>query len=252
MNEKKWLGVGKDLSDRQVRNFERGKERSLQYVIGPSDDGYLFAPSPNYETASRTKNDIKGIVLHTTEGWDGGIPTLVDPERGASAHFGVERDGTVIQMVLEKDIAWHGGSSANDWTIGIEVAGFTVRPDGYSNAGKIQVGKSIQENIGFSKVQIDSLAKLVADISKRYDIPIDRQHIFGHAHTGSCGNQPRITPSNPYLQGKAGGGSCHYDMGETFNWTEFLKLVKRYRYGNTALLIGIPLVLGAWYLTSRA
>lgn len=252
MNEKKWLGVGKDLSDRQVRNFERGKERSLKYVIGPSSDGYLFAPSPNYREAFRKKGDIKGIVLHSTEGWDGGVPTLVKPSREASAHFGVERDGTIIQMVLEKDIAWHGGSTSNDWTIGIEVAGFTVRPQGYSNSGKIQVGNSIQEDIGFSDVQIKELAKLVANLTKKYDIPIDRQHIFGHAHTGSCGNQPVITPSNPYLEGKAGGGSCHYDMGNTFNWPAFLRLVKRYRYGNTALLVGIPLVLGAWYLTSKA
>ena len=251
MIEKKWLGVGKDLTPQQAQYFQNGKARSQEYVVGASPDGYLFAPSPNYREANRGKGDIRGIVLHTTEGWDSGVRTLVDPDRRASAHFGVERDGTIFQMVLEKDIAWHGGSSANNWTIGIENAGFSKRPASFSNAGKIQVGSTFAEDIGYSDAQIQALAKLVADISKRYDIPIDRNHIFGHAHTGDCGSQPVAKPSNPYLEGKSGGSSCHYDPGD-FNWDEFLKLVKKYRYGSMApLLIATLFIGGGLYLASR-
>lgn len=246
MSEKKWQGRGKELTDREITNFARGKERSLSYVVGMSDQGYPFAFSPNYRSANRGKEEIRGIVLHSTEGWDGGIQTLVKPERGASAHYGVERDGTIIQMVNEKNIAWHAGSrDVNNFSIGIEVAGFTKRPDSFSYPGMIQVGRdNYEEDMGFSQVQIESLAKLVAEITERYDIPVDKYHIFGHAHAGRCGDQPTVTPGNPYLVGLKGGSTCHYDMGPTFEWDKFIALVKRYRYGsNKLLLLGIP-VLG--------
>ena len=247
--EKKWQGRGLPLSDRQAKNFERGKERNLQYITGVSDQGYPFAPSPNFRSADRGKGDILGVVLHSTEGWDSGVRTLVDPNRGASAHYGIERDGSIIQMVNEKDIAWHGGSRANNWTIGIEIAGFAKRPEGFSNAGKIQVGSSFEEDIGFSDAQIQSAAKLIADISKRYDFPIDKQHIFGHAHTGSCQGSPVAQPSDPNLDETAGGATCHYDPGD-FEYDEFVSLVKRYRYGSPAIKIGIvgAILIGGYFL----
>lgn len=252
MSEKKWQGRGVQLTDSQVKNFKRGKARSLSYVTGISEHGYPFAPSPNYRSEQRVKGDIKGVVLHSVEGWDGGIRTLVDPNRGASAHYGVERDGTIIQMVNEKDVAWHAGSrSVNNWTIGIEVAGFTKRPDSFSKGGMIQVGETYKEDIGFSQKQIESLAKLVAEICARYDIPIDRNHIFGHAHAGACNGSP-ATPSNPKLSEDGGGSNCHYDMGSTFEFDKFISLVKWYRYrtmyiGGSVLAIGLV----AFYMSKR-
>ena len=251
MNEKKWLGRGKDLTDQQKRQFENGRNKNLSYVTGVSDQGYPFAPSPSYNPSERTKGDIHGVVLHTTEGWDGGIQTLVKPSREASAHYGVERDGTIIQMVNEKDIAWHGGSSVNTWSVGIEVAGFTKRPDNFSHGGKIQTGDIFIEDIGFSDAQIKSLAKLVAEITKRYNIPVDRKHIFGHAHTGRCGSQPKATPSNPLLNEQKGGRSCHYDMGETFQWDKFISLVKRYRYGTNPIWYAGIGGLVYWFLRKK-
>lgn len=252
MSEKKWQGRGAPLTTKQAENFERGKSRSLSYVTGVSDQGYVLAPSPSFNPAQRGKGDIKGVVLHSTEGWSGGISTLVDPSRGASAHYGVERDGTIIQMVNEKDIAWHAGSSANNWTVGIEVAGFTKRPDTFSQAGKIQVGSSFQEDIGFSNVQIHSLAKLVAEITARYDIPVDKYHIFGHAHTGDCQGTSAALPSQPKLQEEKGGGSCHYDMGSTFEFDKFISLVKWYRYRTMYIGGGlVALSLATWLFLKR-
>ena len=183
MKERKWQGRGKELTEAQVNNFIRGKNKSLSYVSSISNEGYPLAPSPS--KSSRGGEKIQGIVLHSTEGWDGGIQTLVNPSREASAHYGVERDGTIIQMVNEEDKAWHAGSSVNAWTVGIEVAGFTKRPDSFSYPAKIQIGEgNFFDDIGYNQVQIESLAKLVAEITKRYDIPVDRNHIFGHAHVG--------------------------------------------------------------------
>ena len=253
MSEKKWQNRGKALTDTQEINFIRGKERSMEYVTGISDQGYLFAPSPNYTPANRSTGDIFGVVLHTTEGWNGGIPALVKEGRGASAHYGIERDGTIIQMVNEKDIAWHGGSTANNWTIGIEVAGFTKRPETFSNAGKIQIGSgNFYDDIGFSQVQIESLAKLVAEITERYDIPVDKYHIFGHAHTGACSGSSAAQPSAPKLSEEAGGRTCHYDMGSTFEYDKFINLVKRYRQGEggNEKTILAPVLIGLGILTT--
>lgn len=251
MKERKWQGRGRDLTETEVNNFIRGKNKSLSYVSSISNEGYPFAPSPN--KSSRGGQKIQGVVLHSTEGWDGGVQTLVNPSREASAHYGVERDGTIIQMVNEEDKAWHAGSySVNGWTVGIEVAGFTKRPNDFSHGGEIQIGDTYKEDMGFRKEQIDSLAKLVAEITERYDIPVDRNHIFGHAHVGVCGGQPHATPNNPLLMEEGGGKTCHYDMGNTFEWNKFISLVKKYRYGNVRLYAGVGiLAIGLLFLNRK-
>lgn len=82
------------------------------------------------------------IVLHDTAGrLDSGssVSWLCNPKAGASAHFVVERDGSVTQLVDCDRAAWHAGKSAwrgrqglNAWSIGIEIVNpgaLTLRGD---------------------------------------------------------------------------------------------------------------------------
>lgn len=82
-----------------------------------------------------------------------------------SAHFFIERDGTVWQFVDCDQRAWHAGVSAyrgrsqcNDDSIGIELEGLEGAP--------------------FEPSQYDALAHLCTDLAQRYPIA----HIAGHEH----------------------------------------------------------------------
>jgi N-acetyl-anhydromuramyl-L-alanine amidase AmpD len=81
--------------------------------------------------ARRDTRIIEEIVLHITEGGTDkaevtarnafGIPKYLQNGKWKqqAAHYIIGRDGTVVQCVRHKDIAFHAGP-ANDWTIGIE------------------------------------------------------------------------------------------------------------------------------------
>lgn len=70
------------------------------------------------------------LVVHYTAGTSlaGAVQTLKSPSSEASAHFVVDRDGTVVQLVPLDTIAWHAGASRhllrtglNKFSIGIEI-----------------------------------------------------------------------------------------------------------------------------------
>lgn len=112
------------------------------------------------------------IVLHYTGMADAAsaIDRLRDREAKVSAHYVVDEDGSVLQMVDERDRAWHAGKSfwrgivdVNSASIGIEI----VNPGhdcGYRP---------------FPSEQISSVIGLVAQVKDRY--AIGRGNIVGHS-----------------------------------------------------------------------
>jgi len=118
----------------------------------------LFKPSPNF-TGGRTAK-IDRIVIHWIVGTLASADaTFANRNSQVSAHYGIE-NSTVHQYVRESDTAWHA-KSANARSIGIEHSAAPLR-----NA---------------TATTIKTSAKLVADICKRYNIPIDRKHIIKHS-----------------------------------------------------------------------
>jgi N-acetylmuramoyl-L-alanine amidase CwlA len=110
---------------------------------------------------SRYGNKIDKIILHwivgTLESCDA---TFQSPTRLASAHYGVG-DNDIHQYVKEEDCAWHAGNLlVNRQSIGIENEGSPTIP--------------------ISEATYQTLSELVRDISDRYSIPLDREHIKGH------------------------------------------------------------------------
>jgi N-acetylmuramoyl-L-alanine amidase len=87
------------------------------------------APSPNHD-ARPDGMPVDMLVLHYTGMQSGAeaIARLRDPVARVSAHYLVEEDGTVFQLVPEERRAWHAGIShwrgregLNDCSIGIEI-----------------------------------------------------------------------------------------------------------------------------------
>jgi hypothetical protein len=165
-----------------------------------------WAPPGGRNFTPALHRKITTIVIHATDGGSltGNVSWLIDDKSEASAHYVVSRDGKIVQLVPLHDIAWHSGNpKTNAHSIGIEHVGETYDP------------------AGFPAAQYQASAHLVAWLARRYDIPIDRKHIIGHADVPD--------PKHP---GELGGVDHHTDPGPYWKWGYYLRLVKRYAFPN--------------------
>ena len=143
--------------------------------------GAIWRATPNFSSRpASASGKVKMVIIHSCEGaYAGCWGWLVQKKAGVSAHYVVKEDGSEIsQLVQEAKKAWHiaatykcalngkqecslEGSSGNNFTVGIEHAGFATQ-----NAWNPNL--------------IDASAKLVCDLSKRNGVPRDKYHIVGH------------------------------------------------------------------------
>ena len=88
----------------------------------------IWRQSPHYRVAPN--RDITLVVLHATATPTSQSPLawLTNPESKVSAHYLIDTDGTLYQLVAERDVAWHAGESewkglkhVNHFSIGIEL-----------------------------------------------------------------------------------------------------------------------------------
>ena len=129
----------------------------------------ISAPSPNYD--EREGADIDTIVLHHTASNDGkaDLSWMRNPNSKVSAHYMVDRDGTIYQLVGDDKRAWHAGKSelhgvptdVNARSIGIEIV----------NDGS---GKT-----AFTEAQYKALTQLTGHLMQKYDVPA--KNLVGHA-----------------------------------------------------------------------
>lgn len=157
--------------------------------------------SPNCGSRNGWKPDM--IVNHITAGSTaaGALATLCDPNREASAHFVIDKDGAVYQLVAIDRAAWANGTSnvatdnryygrsklaavqdrrvnANLYTISIEhvcVSGGTLTTE--------QLAASVELH-----------RYIIGEVKRLYGviIPVDRAHIVGH-----CEINPVTKPNCP-------------------------------------------------------
>jgi N-acetylmuramoyl-L-alanine amidase len=129
----------------------------------------VSAPSPNYN--ERGGKDIDTIVLHHTASNNGAsdLAWMRNPKSEVSAHYMIDRDGKVYQLVNDQKRAWHAGkgelhgvpSDINGRSIGIEIV----------NLGD---GKT-----PFTDAQYKSLTQLTGYLKQEYKVPM--KNIVGHA-----------------------------------------------------------------------
>lgn len=120
------------------------------------------------------------IVLHYTgmKTAAEAIERLCDPAASVSAHYVIDEDGRVTQLVDEDRRAWHAGQSywrgitdVNSASVGIEL----VNPGhefGYRD---------------FPQAQIEALLPLLADIKRRHGV--SRSNVVGHSDVAPARKQ---------------------------------------------------------------
>lgn len=160
-------------------HLEIAMPETTTIAAGGSDfAGAIWRPSPNYN--SRNGSAISLVVIHSCEGaYSGCWGWLRNTQAQASAHYVVNESGSeVSQLVHESDRAWHvaaayqcanagnsqcnkNGVSTNNFSVGIEHAGFASQAS-------------------WSNGIIEKSAALTCSITKRHNVPRDRNHIVSH------------------------------------------------------------------------
>lgn len=161
---------------------------------------WIGAHTNNY-TVGRGGKNINKIVLHWIVGTlESADATFANPDRRASAHYGIG-DKDIHQYAKESDTAWHASNwTVNQESIGIEHEGGWLLDDGTRQKPSDETH--------------ETSAQLVADICKRYNLPIDRNtiHVHNEYSATQCPgsldvdriierakqlNQPEPTPTPP-------------------------------------------------------
>jgi N-acetyl-anhydromuramyl-L-alanine amidase AmpD len=179
-----------------------------------------FIQARNYTKASRLV--VQAVVIHTMEApegpktaenvalWFANQPAngvLVNGKRfaGTSAHWNVDSNN-IIQSVREQDVAWHA-NSANNWSIGVEHAGYARQT-------------TIEWLDKYSMSMLDKSSQLVAEICRRWDIPVTRIT----ANDLRKGRRNGIMGHVDVTDGLQG-GLGHRDPGDFFPWQMYLTMV---------------------------
>jgi len=154
---------------------------------------------PSFTWVGPTENRDKGrfghrvemIVIHFTASGSGAgtVSWFKNPQSGVSAHYVLDRDGKVFQLVKDGDNAWHAGLPGdlerndairpNPRSIGIEIVnwGALEKRDGkyYNWLHKEHLGQVVEAGgeywEPYTEAQYESLIEFVSYLCKRYSVP---------------------------------------------------------------------------------
>jgi hypothetical protein len=107
-------------------------------------------------------------------GFQGSLSWLRNPRSGVSSHYLISKQGDVISLVDESEMAWHAGvtfwrgrTNLNRYSIGIEIENLTDM-------------RGFKGQDPWLPQQYQAVSWLVQNICARRRIPKDRQHIITH------------------------------------------------------------------------
>jgi len=130
------------------------------------------------------RNAIRGIVLHSAEGFHEGLLRILNGPLRRSWHFSVLFDGTVLQHYPVTVVTWHG-QAANAFTIGIEHEGTA----------------NLQPSL--TQAQVESSSRLVREIAdfggftlrRPFDARDSFATLWEHNELTRFGSEPTACPS---------------------------------------------------------
>lgn len=148
------------VSDAQKEGSETKIENSPKTVVKLFTSGFQVAEGRKIDT----------IIIHSSYDALGDDPYSISgiiqeyKDYGVSAHYLIDRDGTIYQLVREKDIAYHAGVSSV--------------PDGRTGVNAFSVGIELvnTKTDKFTASQYNALNNLIGELKSRYDI----KYILGH------------------------------------------------------------------------
>lgn len=131
------------------------------------------------------------IVIHVMGGTMVGTDAFFNterPKRESSAHYGVS-ETEIHQYVAEVDQAYHAGLKPEQilahGTARLIRARSNTNPNLYTVGIEHDVANDKTDLAPWSDALYAQSARLVADIAKRWSIPLDRDHVVGHRECGA-------------------------------------------------------------------
>jgi N-acetylmuramoyl-L-alanine amidase len=215
---------------------------AIRVVVPPVYSDYL---SVNY-TPGRGGHVVEALCLHVTAGESASsaVNWFKNPASQVSAHFVLDRDGTIFALVREDSTAWcqgivnqpnrdiplidqwmREGVNPNSTCIGIEVAGYSSQ----------QPSGQPPELVGYSEAQFGALDYLLPVLSARHGVAIAPDTCWGHKELDSVNraNCPGLSddewarvyslalpaePSGPYSTPDAAYDAWCGDEGDVVSW----------------------------------
>ena len=160
-------------------------QHDCDLVPGTNAPCSYFSSSHYGPTYRQNDGTITHVVIHDAEGTASDtINAFENPNSNVAVHYIVDSDGTVYQIVREKDVAFQAGNLwFNQHSIGIEHAGFDATGFLYYNSAEYQ-----------------GSAKLTAYLIQKYNIPLDHNHIVSHGTipAPNLANTPNNVDPGPY------------------------------------------------------
>lgn len=113
-------------------------------------------------------------------------------EYGVSAHYLIDRKGTIYELVPESRVAYHAGkgnlvkyptyrNKLNHYSIGIEIMAIGTEEEMLPMMSADTYKKLKEEHIGYTEAQYESVELIIDDLVKRYpNMQRTREHIIGH------------------------------------------------------------------------
>ena len=156
-----------------------------------TEPGALMCKSSQYKTIRGNRaSSIDKIVVH----WDGCLSSKqcakVLEQRGLSAHFCIDNDGTIHQLMDTNHVGWHA-RGVNSKSIGIEISNAVYMKYANKYDPKRPVvpastlhGKEFPEHLGFYDVQVDALKALLKSLAGFYNVPLECPNVNGELIKG--------------------------------------------------------------------
>ncbi len=196
---------GDDVNPKnKLKNIENnGAVSSPNSTASEDYDKAVWDPSPNY-TANAVTPEF--LVVHDTEGgFAGSLSWLKNPQAQASSHYIIRSsDGYIVQLVREKDRAWHA-RCWNAFSMGVEHEGYVANPAYFTDA------------------MYKSSAALYKHFVEKYGIPVNRNRIIGHFEWQHPAWVSWVKQNYPAMDPTC---NSHTDPGQYWDWNYYFTLIE--------------------------
>lgn len=140
---------------------------------------YTFSPSPNW-SARAIGDEVEAVVMHVAAGSCPGMTSwFANPSSQVSAHFGICKNGEVIQYVELWASAWHAGICSRWTTVANRWCGSGINPNRRTIGIELELKPG--ERIEDYPAMLASAEIMAAWLLEQHDLEANTTDVIRHA-----------------------------------------------------------------------